>query len=142
MCLVAYIAAAGELPILEWNQEYPAFHVKNVDAGIEKVRGQFHLPFVYYLGSHQGCGCGFNRDSISDSEPAQVDAVRQTLAVLSRYLQAAVSQVGTIELYTCWNGDEAAKVEHAITVAINHFGSDMAWFPERCHVTIVSNAAA
>ena len=141
MCLVAYIAAAEELPTLDWNHEIPAFHVKNIDEGIEKVRGQFRLPFVYYLGSHEGCGCGFNRGSASPSEPHQVEAVRQTLAALTRYLQEAVSQVGTIELYTCWNGEEGDRPEHAVTVAVNHFGSDMEWFREKCHATIVPNAA-
>ena len=140
MCLVAYIAAAGELPTLEWNHEIPAFHVKNFDDGIAKVRGHFRLPFVYYLGSHEGCGCGFNRGSAS--EPHQLEAVRQTLAALSRYLQAAVSQVGTIELYTCWNGDEGDASEHSVTVPVSAFGSDMEWFPEKCHATIVPDPAA
>ena len=52
---------------------------------------------------------GFNRDTVSNSEPAQLDAVRQTLGALSRYLQAAVNQVGTIELYTCWMATRRPK---------------------------------
>jgi hypothetical protein len=139
MCLVAYIAASKPLPLIAWRPEARAFHVADRDAGAVTVRSQLALPFVYYVGSHEGCGCGFNRDSVADADPAQLAETRKTLAALGDYLQAAVAAVGPLELYTCWNGDESEPVERRLTVPVSAFGPEMTWFPERSHVTIVAD---
>jgi hypothetical protein len=56
MCLAVYIAASSELPDIPWNRESPAFHLSQVSAE-NVVRKQFSLPYVFYAGSHEGCGC-------------------------------------------------------------------------------------
>jgi len=137
MCLVAYIAARQALPVIGWDPAAPAFHVREDDAGIAQVRGHFRLPFVYYIGSHTGCGCGFNSLD-ANADAGQPESSHRTLAALGEYLRAAVAQAGPLELYTCWDRDEADPIEHHLTVGVNNFNADMQWFPERTHVTIVA----
>jgi len=142
MCLVVYLAASKPLPELPWNPAEPAFHVQSRDDGAARVRGQMTLPHVYYVGSHEGCGCGFDQENGNPGHPEELAATRASLDALARYLRAAVLSHDRLELYTCWDGDEELPVEHRLRVQVGSFAPDMTWFPERAHVTIVRDAAA
>jgi hypothetical protein len=142
MCLVVYLASRMPLPEIAWTPAAPGFHVKATDDGASRVRGQMASSHVYYMGSHEGCGCGFDPGTANPNHPAEFKATRHTLEALGRYLRAAVAANGEVELYTCWDGDEAVPAEHRLTVSVGFFGPAMAWFPERSHVTVCPDAAA
>jgi hypothetical protein len=59
MCMVVYLAADAPLPLISWDAQAPAFHVKALGSRDDPVRARFSKPHVYYVGSHEGCGCGF-----------------------------------------------------------------------------------
>ena len=59
MCMMVYIASDCLLPTSAWDETRPSFHVRELVERDEPVRRQFSKPHVYYVGSHEGCGCGF-----------------------------------------------------------------------------------
>ncbi len=115
MCLVIYLAADRPLPLIPWNEHARGFHVTEL-AGEkdEGVRDQFSKPYVYFAGSHTICGCGFNYGQYPDAEddPEELVLKTKTLNDMSEYLAGAVEDGGTIELFACWDGDQAAAVEY------------------------------
>ena len=84
------------------DENRPAFNVLTLAewAWGAEVTKQFEKPHVYYLGSYQGCGCGFGG----------LDDEGQTcLRELSTYLARATANTGALELWSCWAGEEGAE---------------------------------
>src|SRR3954467_11018699 len=105
MCRVLYIAADRPLPLIPWDPKNPGFHVIELTEREVPVKSQFSKPFVYYAGSHQGCGCAYDLASMSIGEPEQLPNARRGREKLASYLHDALAAVGQLELYTCWDGD-------------------------------------
>ena len=63
MCLAIYIASDIELSTSKWDKNSPSFYSESIEPnkhyGVDR---HFSKPYVYYLGSHEGCGCGFMYD--------------------------------------------------------------------------------
>ncbi len=115
MCLVVYLAADRPLPLIPWDEHARGFHVTELTGEKdEAVRGQFTKPYVYYAGSHTICGCGFNYGQYPDAEddPEELALTQKTLRDMSEYLAGALEDGAIIELFACWEGDQAARVEH------------------------------
>ena len=110
MCMVIYIAS--EVPLRNWpfDVEKPGFHVTDVPLQDESVKGHFSKPFVYYAGSHTGCGCGFQegreypQEESDREELVAADASRQGIEAFAR---EALELQRMVEIYACWSGDEA-----------------------------------
>jgi hypothetical protein len=64
MCDVLYGASDRVLPLIKYDEENPALWVgelgsfENYDKLVIK---QFTLPYIYYIGAHTYCGCGFGK---------------------------------------------------------------------------------
>ncbi len=109
MCMVLYVAADKPLPLITWDENNPKFHVTELNEYSAGVRKQFSKPYVYYLGSDQGCGCGFSYGQfVNDDEELES---RESVLRLSKYLSQAVALAGPLELYSCWSGDEEEPPE-------------------------------
>ena len=134
MCLVVYLAADRPLPLIPWDENARGFHVTEL-AGEkdEPVRGQFTKPHVYYAGSQLICGCGFNYGQSPESEddPLELALKAKTLRDMSEYLARALEDGGTIELFACWEGDQAAPPEHRRELTPDSFGEDGFVFEEK-----------
>ncbi len=59
MCMTIYIASEYPLPTSLWDEANPCFYVSALSERDESVRRQFTKHWIYYAGSHEGCGCGF-----------------------------------------------------------------------------------
>ncbi len=113
-CMAIYLAAEGPLPLIEWCAETPGFYLADLETeNDELVRVQFTRPHVYYAGSHTECGCGFNYGRIAKFERDAEELARKhhSLAAMSEYLAHEIGRVGEIELFSCWDGDQAADPE-------------------------------
>ncbi len=137
MCMMVYIAADTSLPIIEWQYEKSVFSVTELLKGEECVRKQFTKSFVYYLGSYEGCGCGFSYGDEYGDEPIEDEddlkrdiAARESVRQLSEYLSYVVKS-GLIELYACWDGDQEANVEERLNVTPAYFGGESFAFEEK-----------
>src|SRR5262245_30645264 len=113
MCRAVYLAASAPLRLVPWAEEAPAFYTELLRPEAKRVKVQFGQTHDYYAGSHEGCGCGFQRGEYPDStDPAEQEKERKSLRELAAYLQEEAARVGTVQLYACWEGDEDAAPEH------------------------------
>jgi hypothetical protein len=111
--MAVYIAADQPLALVPWDDAHPAFYVAGVAPSDLQVLGQFTKAHVAYAGSHEGCGCGFQYGEYPEfREPDEAVARRASLDQFAAYLAHEIPRVGPIELYACWEGDQAAPIEH------------------------------
>jgi hypothetical protein len=141
MCWVLYLAADQALPLLPFDPEAPGFNVTELTEREAVVRAQFSKPFVYALGAHTSCGCGFDRDQANPGHPDELKATVASLRSLKSYLGAAVDRAGALELFACWEGDQATAPDQRWKYTLSNFGSEMAWFPDRTFVEVTGGAA-
>jgi hypothetical protein len=114
MCMMVYVASDYPLPTLAWDEARPGFHVAELSDRDEPVGRQFSKPCVYYVGSHEGCGCGFQYGQYEGIEvdPAELTAARDSRRRLSEFLAVALQHQSVVELFACWDGDQAAEPEY------------------------------
>ncbi len=137
MCLAVYIASDADLPLIEWNEESPEFNVTPVREGEQLVTNQFNKSNVAYVGSYQGCSCGFVIEP--DDSPWEEDELcERSVRQLGDYIEALLP-FGTVELYACWGGDEGTEPESRIDVTIDHFRGSKFSFEEKQFITVVGN---
>ncbi len=134
--MILYLAADQPLSLIPWDDTRPAFHVTELPANRAAVRRQFSRPFVYYAGSHEGCGCGFQYGEYevddSDAEEWAEAALREdSRKRLVEYLKAALTKVSSVEVYACWDGDEALPQEHRDHGPVDRLLTDRTFFRER-----------
>jgi hypothetical protein len=157
MCEVVYLASDKPLPLIEYDQDRPAFWVGELGSFSENDIGakkQFLLPYVYYIGSHKCCGCGFQkrrqrhsrnlfrrirnlfkrgkekRSYLGESDLALNADVDLTYRQLVSYLQEAKTQGARLELFSCYDGfqeEEHIRREVIRTVDIESSGFTFAW---------------
>lgn len=110
MCLAVYLASDKSLPLIAWSQEKPSFYVEELTSAEESVKTQFETPHIYYLGSHEGCGCGFFKTG-QGWDILGLDQAQDNYAQLASYLKKAQSPDSRNQIYVCWQGDENTEPE-------------------------------
>lgn len=104
MCWEVYLGSDVELPQVAWDEKVPAFNTQSLSDSEERVRIQFSLPHVIYVGSHDGCSCGFfaeDDDAEEDKRQRNEDASK-----LTNYLSQALEAGAKLEMFLCWQGGE------------------------------------
>jgi hypothetical protein len=84
MCLVLYIGTKTDVPLIPWDEKKPAFNVALLSSEFEKQAvHHFGELKVHYLGSHEGCGCGFRQegDMCDDEQDEERKANHEALIV-------------------------------------------------------------
>jgi hypothetical protein len=115
---------------------HPALNVAELSQHEAAVRIQFSKPFVYALGAHTCCGCGFDAEAANRDHPEELEASRASLEALRTYLEAALATAGTLELYACWDGDQGATPDQRRQLGLADVGPNMSWFPDRTFVEL------
>lgn len=112
MCVMVYIAAPAPLRAVPFLEEHPGFHLTEVPPGHEAIRARFTYPNVGFAGAHEGCGCGFQLGKYPDYESAEDLAEKRTaLHAFADYLDEQLPSVGSIEVFTCWDGEQGEPIE-------------------------------
>ena len=137
MCMTLYVASDKPLPLINWNESNPNFNVTELDESSQSVRKQFSKPHVYYLGSHQCCGCGFNYGQYDYGEEED-KASRKSVRRLAEYLSQSVNNAGPLELYSCWSGDEEDELEFHEEWKTKEISGETFWFQERQFIKITN----
>ena len=134
MCHVLYMASDKERPLVSWDDSRRGFHVRTGD---EVTLPHLTKPHIRYLGSDESCGCGFQHLPLSMIEDeAQRLKVKDNQAGLARYLATCLADEESIELFTCWNGDEAHPLEHRREIRVSDLLKDDFEFMEKELVTV------
>src|SRR5262245_2730047 len=141
MCMMVYIASDYALPTLAWEQTRPRFHVTELSERDEPVRRQFSKPYVYYAGSHEGCGCGLQFGEYPGYEEADLADKQESRRRFAEFLSVALQHQPVVEVYACWDGDQAAEPDHRGRVRPADLLRDRTFFRER-ELLAVSEASA
>jgi hypothetical protein len=140
MCWVLYLAADQPLSLRTFDPGAPAFNVAELTGRETAVRVQFSKPFVYSLGAHTSCGCGFDRGQAHPDRPAELEATEVSSQALRSYLDETLEVTGSVELFACWDGDQAAPPDHRWRLGVTDFSPYMAWFPDRTFIEVMAGA--
>jgi hypothetical protein len=82
--------------------------------GSAEVRRRIARPFIYDVGSHTDCACGFVEPKASQPARFVIEGVDQrkgwteSIEAFKAWLSASVAS-GDVEILICWEGDEAEK---------------------------------
>lgn len=140
MCMVYYLGTDGDAPLTEpWCKESPAFHVTEIDGPeFEHVKEKLPHRRLVYLGSHEGCGCGFRsyRDGYLMDGGADEKDVCADHEALCAYLSSLPPSDHPIQIFGCWSGDESVPVEHFRSIAIPDVLDPQFGFREREILTL------
>lgn len=126
MCLVVYIASDQELPEIPWDASSPQFHVDVIDDREKAINRHLTLPHVAYAGSNQGCGCGFRKPVDMPEEFLEPDELEESQAnynALASYIANLQKYGASLEIYACWDGDQAHPSESESRVAAEELAS-------------------
>jgi hypothetical protein len=121
MCWALYLASDRELPEVPWDEAAPAFNTQPLTESEVPVKKQFSLPFVTYLGSHHGCGCGFIPSDFD--EPDEKENRKKTVQALLLYLGEILKNGLQLEMFLCWEGDQLEIPVKRKTMSVNEFMS-------------------
>jgi hypothetical protein len=95
---------------------------------------------VYYVGSHESCGCGFQYGEYAGfEEEADLPEKRESRRRLAGFLAVALQHQAEVEVFACWSGDEAAEPEHCGRVRPADLVGHRTFFRER-ELLVVSEA--
>jgi hypothetical protein len=98
---------------MAWDADCPRFHVTELDERGDPVRRHFNKPYVYYVGSHEGCGCGFQYGEYEGfEEESDLVQKQESRRLLTGFLANALQHQTAVELFACWDGDERHEPEH------------------------------
>lgn len=162
MCLEAFVASEHELPTTGAElpeTPSPEFRILPCPVRADAVRGILQLPFVYYLGAHTGCSCGFNSGGVAWQGLATPDDVRANAGALLddervafeaeqasrerlRDVVATARQAGRVRVYACWWGDEALAPIDREDVDADYFAAVVEPLVERVVYDVVVDAEA
>lgn len=106
MCLALYIASPKPLPLVPWDPKKPTFHVVPLAEDGHRIWKILPHPYIYYVGSHEGCSCAFNYEH-------ELKAALE----LRDYLRKALTVTSEIEGFSCRPGQATLKVKHSVTVS-------------------------
>ncbi len=140
MCMALYLAA--DAPVTEITPSMPPrpLSARPIEGTEEAVRAHFTKPHVYFLGSHTGCSCGFQYGECVKEDAEGRESVRR----LGAFVADAVSRVGAVELYACWDGDEAEPERTRATITPADLSGDAPAFElvERWFATVLAADAS
>jgi hypothetical protein len=116
MCFVLYVGARVAPPIVaaSGGMVKGRLHTRALRECDAPVRAHFTLPHVVYVGSDQGCGCGFRHVSFQQGcwpeeewcDEAKAKATQPNHESLVAFLREHFGGEAFVELYGCWSGDE------------------------------------
>lgn len=141
MCMMVYIAASVPLALVPWNESQPAFYVSELHGSEVAVRQQFDVTHVFYAGSHEGCGCGFQYGQYPQFEDEDRPLKRASLEAFASYLAKQLTHTPSIQIYACWDGDQSAKPEHHRSLTPSSLSAEDFFFLEKELSIIRADAA-
>ena len=114
MCYAIYIASDTPCQPSSWDESNPGFYLKSLDKREKVVTMHFTKPYVYYAGSHEGCGCGFFTDPEYHDEGDDLEQSRRSISSLVDFLNDLLKSDTEVEMFVCWEGDQKKKPERKL----------------------------
>ncbi len=129
MCLALYLFTNSPLPESAWDKDEPKAYVQAATS--ESDRGALNWPhsqqYLYYIGSYEGCGCGWGAISEYD-EPEEREASQNGRDDLCRGLRGA--DLTDAWLVACWEGDQGKPLKPGRAITLEEIGDATFEFEE------------
>jgi hypothetical protein len=137
MCWTLYVSTPIKLPLIEWDSKQPRFNARKLKDDELAIVSRFTMPEVVYVGSDQGCGCGFRHALIADKEwypiveedNDMIEVIQKNHEDLYQYLTDNV-KIGLIEVYGCWNGNITDSIDCVVEISIKDLTDKDFYFKE------------
>lgn len=139
MCMVLFLASDKSLPLIDWDEKNPTFFVAELTESNQRIRQKFNRKFVYYLGSHSYCGCGFSYEQnpfLREADLIEEKKAKETVKKLLEYLSVALKTTDSVDLYSCWDGDYFAPADFLSVLNPNDPPKEKFGFREREFIEI------
>lgn len=139
MCIYVFLGADHPLPLVDRDPDRPGFFVADPGAALSDVRRWLRQPFVYYLGSREECGDGFEfgvYPVLGEEDQEREARGRADVEAMARYLRLA-SAGGPICLYV---QDEGAIEPVHRDARLEDFGGDSFSFEGNALITLFPDA--
>lgn len=136
MCLSLYLASNNELPLISYNGNKPGLNTQDIADNELSLKHIFSKSFIKYIGSDQGCGCGFRHSILDQNEWFNVideDEVEQNNhnhVDLVNFIRNNVSD-NSVEILTCWDGDHDEPILYKETLNLSDLLAEGFFFKER-----------
>jgi hypothetical protein len=132
--MMLYLAADAPLTEIAPTEPPGAFSVTMIDDDVAIVRAIFSKPAVYFCGAYTGCSCGFSYGSNDAEDQPGLESLR----ALHAYIANVLTPTGTVEMYSCWSGDEGNPPEMRQDVSLAALAADGSTFDftERLLLTV------
>src|SRR6478735_6274387 len=114
MCWTLYVSTPIKLPLIEWDSKQPRFNARKLKDDELAIVNRFTMPEVVYVGSDQGCGCGFRHVLIADKE----------------WYPIVEEDNDIIEVYGCWNGNITDSIDCVDEISIKDLTDKDFYFKE------------
>ncbi len=144
MCIMVYLSSGRQLPTIKWNNEAPDFYVtelKDTDDGYKEIRSILTQKYLYNIGAHTGCGCGFYYGVYQpfNAEDIQEDLKgRSSVNKLFQYIKANLKNHDSIELFTCLAGNEGVSPKKTYELCIDQINlGDCFYFESNNELRII-----
>jgi hypothetical protein len=136
MCLTVYFITDHPLPLVENDTAYPDISVTvPTPEFMEKIRSVVQGDHIVEAMTSEGCGCGFNVETVEELEDDLEGVSDEAYCQYSREewqkrlqwvrsLNAYVTKVaaaGPFTIYTAWAGEEGFPIKDEFTVAPEYF---------------------
>lgn len=118
MCIMLYIGTTKHIPRIPWDVNSPSFNTSDISEDEKNIILHFSLPYITYIGSEEGCGCGFRHallegkqwiPVVSTEDAGIMQSELQNHSYLFDFLNNNLYDEDIIEIYGCWDGDFQRK---------------------------------
>ncbi len=134
MCYAAYIGTDNKQLVRKFIADQTFLYLEDLtqEKEIIGLRSKFNKIYIYYVGSYQGCSCGFTHDPTQFDEDDDYDKKEKSNAIKScnslLSLIDDLTKKETIEFYCCWEGDWEEPIGESIKIDINKIRLGMNYF--------------
>ncbi len=123
MCYAVYIGTDTPQPTSEWEKDNRNIYIKDLIERDFPVRTNFSKPFIYYVGSNLGCGCGFFPNGPlypDDGEDMQrFEKAKRSLKALVAFIEENLATAETVEVFVTWEGRQSEPPTRRRTLSPN-----------------------
>ncbi|MGE5411486.1 MAG: hypothetical protein ACM3MI_11050 [Clostridiales bacterium] len=131
---MVYIASNKILPTIKWNEAAPNFYIeelKSSDDAYKGIRKSLNNRYLYIAGAHLGCGCGFSYgkyELLNENDIEEDKKGRSSVKQLFQYIKDNLNTGESLELYTCWAGNEWNITEKKSEISIDQIDLGESFF--------------
>ncbi len=114
MCYALYIGTESPCETSKWDENNQKFYIEDLHDRDKSVVQSFTKPHVYYVGSWQGCGCGFFSEpewAETEEDFKEIENTKKCISDLVAFLNKKLENTNEIELFVCWEGNQGEKPE-------------------------------